>query len=66
MPELLELSYPAVTRRLRKGGLRFYRRGKGSHELWVRDTDGRAVPVPRYWARESGRERCGLLSGKLG
>jgi len=48
MPELRELSYPEVTRRLRKLGFRFYRRGKGSHELWVRDTDGRVVPVPRY------------------
>jgi len=46
MPELRELSYPEVTRRLRKLGFRFYRRGKGSHELWVRDTDGRVVPTP--------------------
>jgi predicted RNA binding protein YcfA (HicA-like mRNA interferase family) len=48
MPELRELSYAEVTRRLRKLGFRFYRRGKGSHELWVRDTDGRVVPVPGY------------------
>lgn len=48
MPPLRELSYPEVTRRLRKLGFRFYRHGKGSHELWVRDTDGRVVPVPHY------------------
>jgi len=48
MSGLRELSYTEVIRRLRKLGFRFYRRGKGSHELWVRDNDGRVVPVPRY------------------
>ncbi len=48
MSKLRELSYQEVTERLRKLGFRFYRQGKGSHELWVRDTDGRVVPVPRY------------------
>ncbi|HID30628.1 MAG TPA: type II toxin-antitoxin system HicA family toxin [Desulfobacterales bacterium] len=37
-----------MVKRLRRLGFRFYRRGKGSHELWVRDADGRVVPVPRY------------------
>jgi len=48
MPELRDLSYREVTRRLRRLGFRFYRHGKGSHELWVRDVDGRVVPVPHY------------------
>jgi predicted RNA binding protein YcfA (HicA-like mRNA interferase family) len=48
MPELRELSYRELTRRLRKFGFRFYRHGKGSHELWVRDTDGKVVPVPHH------------------
>jgi len=48
VPQLRELSYREVTRRLRKLGFRFYRQGKGSHELWVRDSDGRVVPVPHY------------------
>ncbi len=42
------MSYREVTRRLQKLGFRFYRQGKGSHELWVRDSDGRVVPVPHY------------------
>jgi len=46
MPPLRDLTYREVTRRLRKLGFRFYRQGKGSHELWVRDSDGRVVPVP--------------------
>ncbi|MBM3144743.1 MAG: type II toxin-antitoxin system HicA family toxin [Chloroflexi bacterium] len=48
MTELRELSYREVVRRLSKLGFRFYRQGKGSHELWVRDSDGRAMPVPRH------------------
>ena len=48
MPKLRELSYDEVVRRLRELGFRFYRQGKGSHELWVRDSDGRVVPVPRH------------------
>jgi predicted RNA binding protein YcfA (HicA-like mRNA interferase family) len=48
MSKLQELSYREVTRRLRKLGFRFYRRGKGSHELWVHDADGRVIPVPRH------------------
>ena len=48
MTRLRELSYQEVTRRLLRLGFRFYRRGKGSHELWVRDSDGRVVPVPHH------------------
>jgi predicted RNA binding protein YcfA (HicA-like mRNA interferase family) len=48
MPELRELSYRDLTRRQRKLGFRFYRHGKGSHELWVRDADGKVVPVPHH------------------
>jgi predicted RNA binding protein YcfA (HicA-like mRNA interferase family) len=45
---LRDLTYRDVTRRLEKLGFRFYRQGKGSHELWVRDSDGRVVPVPHH------------------
>ncbi|PJH76419.1 MAG: addiction module toxin, HicA family [Anaerolineae bacterium CG_4_9_14_0_8_um_filter_58_9] len=48
MTRLGELNYREVIERLRKIGFRFYRQGKGSHELWVRDEDGRVVPVPRH------------------
>lgn len=48
MAELKELSYRDITRRLRKLDFRFYRQGKGSHELWVRDSDGLVIPVPHY------------------
>jgi len=48
MARLQELSYREVTKRLQKLGFRFYRQGKGSHELWVRDDDGRVIPVPHH------------------
>jgi len=48
MAQLQELSYQEIVRKLRKLGFKFYRQGKGSHELWVRDADGRVVPVPHY------------------
>ena len=43
---LHDLTYREVTRRLGKLGFRLYRQGKGSHELWVRDSDGQVIPVP--------------------
>ena len=48
MAKLGQLNYREVTRKLRKLGFRFYRQGKGSHELWVRDADGRVLPVPHH------------------
>jgi len=45
VPELRELSYQEITHQLRKLGFRFYRQGKGSHELWVRDSDGKVIPI---------------------
>lgn len=48
MARLQELSHREVTRRLRKLVFRFYRHGKGSHELWVRDVDGCVIPVPHH------------------
>ncbi len=48
MPKLRELHYREVVKRLRRLGFRFYRQGRGSHELWVRDADGLVVPLPRH------------------
>ncbi|PWH20544.1 MAG: addiction module toxin, HicA family [Ardenticatenia bacterium] len=45
------MSYKQVVSRLCRLGLRFYRHGKGSHELWVRDEDGLVIPVPRHKGR---------------
>lgn len=52
MTKLRALGYQDVTRRLRKLGFRFSRQGKGSHELWARDGDGRVVPVPRHQGKD--------------
>jgi predicted RNA binding protein YcfA (HicA-like mRNA interferase family) len=48
MSKLRPLRYHEVEKRLRHFGFRLYRQGRGSHELWVRDSDGVVVPVPRH------------------
>ncbi|MGC8765792.1 MAG: type II toxin-antitoxin system HicA family toxin [Brevinematia bacterium] len=48
MSKLSELNYNELTRRLKLLEFRFYRHGKGSHELWVRDKDGLCIPVPNH------------------
>lgn len=48
MAKLRPLTYREVVKRLRRQGFRFYRQGRGSHELWVRDSDGVVIPVPRH------------------
>ena len=40
------IKYRKLVARLKKHGFRFYRQGRGSHELWVRDSDGKFVPIP--------------------
>ncbi len=66
MAKLRELNYQEVTRRLRKLGFRFYRRGKGSHELWVRDADGRVVPVPHYRGKNIRKGTVGAIIREVG
>ena len=66
MTSLRELSYEQVVSRLRRFGLRFYRRGKGSHELWVRDEDGLVIPVPRHRGNLSAKAPYVPLSASLG
>ncbi len=52
MTRVRGMKYREVTGRLKKLGFRFYRQGKGPHELWVRDSDGKVLPVPRYKTKE--------------
>ena len=66
MPVLRELSYRDITRRLRKLGFRFYRHGKGSHELWVRDTDGKVVPVPHHRGKNIRKGTVGAIIREVG
>lgn len=40
------LNYKTLTKKLKKIGFREYRKGKGSHILWVRDTDKKVIPIP--------------------
>jgi predicted RNA binding protein YcfA (HicA-like mRNA interferase family) len=56
MPELRELNYQKIISRLKKLGFRFYRQGKGSHELWVRDDDGKVIPIPHHRGKKYAKE----------
>jgi len=47
MTRLKTLKYEEVVKKLKKLGFRFYREGRGSHQLWVRDTDGKVIPLPK-------------------
>ena len=60
------MKYREITDRLKKLGFRFYRQGKGSHELWVRDSDGKVIPVPRYKSKEIRRGTVAQIIKKLG
>jgi len=66
MARLRELSYREVTERMRKLGFRFYRQGKGSHELWARDADGRVVPVPHYKGKKIRKGTVSAIIGEVG
>lgn len=48
MPQLPALTGKQVIRKLQKVGFRFYRYAKGSHEMWVRDGDGKIAVIPRH------------------
>ncbi len=60
MTKLRELTYLEVTDRLKFFGFRFYRQGKGSHELWVRDHDGIVIPVPHRTYSENVKNHVGI------
>ena len=66
MTRLTELSYLQVTRRLEHFGLRFYRQGKGSHELWVRDADGIVIPVPHHGGKNIKKGTVRAIIRELG
>jgi len=66
MAKLRELSYQELTRRLRELGFRFYRHGKGSHEVWVRDADGRVVPVPHHRGKNIRKGTVGAIIREVG
>jgi len=52
MVKLKSLKYGELIKKLKKIGFRSYRSGKGSHELWVRDEDGKVIPVPKRKGKE--------------
>jgi len=48
MPKFPALTDKQVIIKLRRAGFIFYKSAKGSHEMWVRDIDGKIAIVPRH------------------
>jgi predicted RNA binding protein YcfA (HicA-like mRNA interferase family) len=66
MSKLTELSYQELTQRLKIIKFRFYRHGKGSHELWVRDSDGHVIPVPHHKGKKIRKGTVGAIIKEIG
>ena len=66
MPKLRELSTREVQKRLKKLGFIFYRQGKGSHEIWARDEDGKIIPVPSYKGKNIRKGTIAAIIRELG
>jgi predicted RNA binding protein YcfA (HicA-like mRNA interferase family) len=47
-PKLPAATDKEVIKVARKLGFEFYRQAKGSHEIWVRHSDGSRIVVPRH------------------
>lgn len=48
MSKFPALTYQQVIKKIRRAGFCFYRQAKGSHEVWVRNGDGRVAVVPKH------------------
>jgi predicted RNA binding protein YcfA (HicA-like mRNA interferase family) len=58
MTKLQELGYEDVTRRLQHLGFRFYRHGRGSHELWCATQTASLFRYPVIAENLSARAPC--------
>jgi len=45
-------NYKKLTKKLKILGFRFFRQGRGSHVLWVRDGDKTVIPIPKHSAKD--------------
>lgn len=66
MAKLKELKYPELVKKLKNYGFRFYRAGKGSHEIWVRDSDGKIIPVPHHKGKPISKGTIKAIIKELG
>ena len=66
MTKLKPLKYNELTSKLKKFGFRFYREGKGSHELWVRDEDGKVIPVPKHKGKDIKKGTIKAIINEIG
>lgn len=48
MPKFPALTYQQVAKKIKKAGFCFYRQCRGSHEMWVRDSDSKVAVIPKH------------------
>lgn len=53
--------YRDVVRVAKKLGFSFYKMGKGSHEIWGREIDGRTVVIPHHSGKVIKRKTLKLI-----
>ena len=63
---MIPLKYKVIIKKLKKIGFRFYRGGKGSHELWVRDKDGKVIPVPYHKGKDIKKGTLKAIMNEIG
>jgi predicted RNA binding protein YcfA (HicA-like mRNA interferase family) len=45
-------NYRKLTKKLKQMGFKFYRQGKGSHTLWIRESDKVVLPIPNHGGKD--------------
>jgi len=65
MGRLAGFSYQDVTKKLRKLGFEFFRRGKGDHELWSDESKRIKVTIPKHRELDEGTLRAILKQAQI-
>jgi predicted RNA binding protein YcfA (HicA-like mRNA interferase family) len=65
-PKLPAATDREVIKVARKLGFEFYRQAKGSHEIWVRHSDGSRIIIPRHAGKTIKKRTMKRILGGLG
>jgi predicted RNA binding protein YcfA (HicA-like mRNA interferase family) len=55
------LRYAELVRKLRRLNVKFYRQGKGSHEVWWVPATGRRASIPNHPGREINKKTLATI-----
>lgn len=65
MGRLSGFSYRQVTKKLRRAGFKFYRSGKGDHEIWFNPTTKISTIIPHHKTIKEGTLRAILRQAQV-